>query len=242
MVGRILERKRRHPRQGGGWRGRRLALIGAAALIAVVACSREERTTNAGGGTDHGPTKAVPPGSATAAVDDAASTLSALPSMPVLHGGTSYATLCPTVIALDKAGTAASTPPPHGPESTVTFRAMRRRTPPSGSTPATTDFVAFIDAPGVQLSREVFRIGAKGDPYECCANANADGLDVTCTFSGVVNIEGRATARREDDALVLRWCTADVSTSRVLDQGNARALLRSGAPLRFRAPARQCEP
>ncbi len=225
-------------RQSVGSRERWWPLVGAAALVAVAACSREERTIRSDAGADQG-AKAASPASAPAAVEDAAG---AMPPMPVLHGGASYASLCPTIVALAEAGADPSTPSRHKPETTVMFRTMRRRTPSSGSAPATTDFVALIDAPGLLASREVFSIGAEGDPYDCCANANVDGLDVRCGLSGVVIIEGRATARREGDALVLRWCTADLSTSRVLDRGDARAPLRSGASLRFRAAARRCEP
>jgi hypothetical protein len=120
---------------------------------------------------------------------------------------------------------------------------MKTRTLRRGSSePGASDLVALVVVPSLALEQEVFRIGGGPDPYQCCSEANASGLDVSCEFSGVDQIEGRAVARRVGEELVIRWCTADASTKRVIDRGEVRRPLHDGAALRFVRSVPACQP
>lgn len=164
-----------------------------------------------------------------------------MPTMPAMLGGRAFDELCPGVVLLEDAGSGAAAPA-RATDVTVTFRATKQKVPASSGNPAKTDFLALIVAPALTFEHEIFRIGTEGDPFQCCSDANANGLDVMCEFSGVDMIESRATARVEHDELVVRWCEADLSTKTVVGRGEKRAPVRVGAHVRFAHPPRRCEP
>lgn len=151
-----------------------------------------------------------------------------LPS-PFAH---SYEKLCPDLAAVtsDPDAGAAARPPM---ATDLMVNAKLRTTKK--------DFIASIAVPAQKIDREVFRMGTEGDPFQCCTRASPDTLDVTCMFSGIDVIDGRARASVEGDAVVIRWCKADLSTGSVLDKGVER-VPRGGAHAWFGASTPSCAP
>ncbi len=172
------------------------------------------------------------------------STAAAAPVPVTAH---SYEQLCPEVAALADAG-----PPTTAPPAVPMPTAMSSVAPPAGRAGDVMvtarletrgkDFVALVAARALGVERKVFSVPTVGDPYQCCTEATASELVVKCFYSGIDSIEGRAIARRDGDALVVRWCTGDLSTGSVSDRGEVKKALRAGADLRFAASTPACHP
>lgn len=100
---------------------------------------------------------------------------------------------------------------------------------------------AEVVVPSRGVAREVFRMTI-ADPVQCCAKAGADSLVSDCMFSGIDAVHGRSTTKREGDAIVIRWCVANLSTGQVMDRGEQKVPLPAGTPVRFVAPVPACDP
>lgn len=103
-------------------------------------------------------------------------------------------------------------------------------------------FFASIAVPSKKFDQEVFSMETDGDPFSCCSRATADGVDVTCRFSGIDEIEARGRARVEGSEVVVRWCKADLSGPNVMERGEKRVPLASGAKVAFAATTPKCTP
>jgi hypothetical protein len=127
----------------------------------------------------------------------------------------------------------------------VTFKTRTKRSAvPGGSSMGgfpMTDFLGAVVSPALKVDKQVFSAGGQ-DPHQCCAHATADALTFDCNFSGIDQIHGEGAARREGDDLVIRWCTADLSTGSVLDRGEVKTPLPKATDIRFKAPAPECDP
>lgn len=171
----------------------------------------------------------TPPPSPPASASASASAPAPAPSPPPVSGTPhSYASLCPDV-PVDVDGGAARPPMATDLMVNAKLRTVKK------------DFVASIAVPAKRVDREVFRMGTEGDPFQCCTRASQDALDVSCMFSGIDVIEAHARATVEGDAVVIRWCKANLSTGQQVDRGEER-VPRSGANAWFGASTPACAP
>ena len=161
----------------------------------------------------------------------ASASASATPPLPSLTPH-SYTSLCPDLAAALVADADAG--PGRPPTATDLMVSAKMRT-------VKNDFVASIAVPAKRVDREVFRMGAAGDPFQCCSRAIGDALDVTCNFSGIDIIEAHARASVEGDSVVIRWCKADLSTGSRINQGEER-VKTGGAHVWFGASTPACAP
>lgn len=133
--------------------------------------------------------------------------------------------------------------PDNGPvpakEVEVRYRPREVRPKQGSSEPAFGTYEAWLSIPSRKLEKKLLSVGTS-DPYGCCSKVEGEMLTVTCTFSGADFLEGRAFVRREGTELVMRWCMADLSTSVLMDHGEARVPF--DARPRFIVPKSECMP
>ena len=149
--------------------------------------------------------------------------------------------ICKDFVAASKAPATAE--PVTGRPVTVTFRTMQTHSAGGGSMggSATRRFSGLVSAPAIPLNQVVF--GTDGDdPHQCCANVAGDRLEFKCWYSGIDNLVNKGYARREQDSLVVRWCTANESTGAHGPKGESRTPLPAGVKLVFRVPTPACQP
>jgi hypothetical protein len=162
---------------------------------------------------------------------------SASPPPPaVLATPRSYAALCPELASAlaadaDADADAGAARPPTATDLMVSAKMKTTKK----------EFIASIAVPAKRIDREVFRMSTEGDPLQCCSRATADALDVTCHFGGIDIIELHARASVEGDAVVIRWCKANLSTGERMDRGEER-VPRGGSHAWFGASTPACAP
>ena len=101
------------------------------------------------------------------------------------------------------------------PAKRVTVAFTSKSVRPSASDTPGLGFTAYVTASEVGLRREVFHLPFGGDPYQCCTKGGPSALTFSCMLSGVDQIESRGKVSRQGNAIVLEWCTANLSTRRV---------------------------
>ncbi len=128
------------------------------------------------------------------------------------------------------------------PAKRVTVAFTSKSVRPSASDTPGLGFTAYVTASEVGLRREVFHLPFGGDPYQCCTKGGPSALTFSCMLSGVDQIESRGKVSRQGNAIVLEWCTANLSTRRVSSRGGVSVPVDPSAVITFTSRKPECAP